>query len=580
MARKNDVNQLLDDAAANVITRRDMLKRTAVLGLSAPAITTLLAACGSDVDEDGEEDPNDDSNEAGSAAVEPTAGESDEAADEETPEGAEGEPRRGGHLTVAPPADIVGFDIRASADIPTLSVTELIFQPLVRMETDQSLQPCLATDWIISEDVTQFTFTLRKGVTFHNGSAFSADDVVFTFETMLDPDFPSAQAGTFSGVEEINKVDDQTVEFRLNAPDAEFVLKLCRMGIVPKAYVEEVGNDEFNVNPVGTGPFRYVEWIPEERVVLERNAEYWDAPLPYLDGLTFTPITEESVLVAALETGEVELIQRAVPPEQAPVLDATEGIVVEFFPYLYSHFIALNQNLVEAFKEKAVRQAIAYSIDREAITEVLGSGTPGYGPLPVASSYFNPDLPYYSYDPEKARAILDEAGIDPASVSFSLQTFTYPDYQRVGEMSHEMLRAVGFNVELATDEWTVVRDKCYLPRAECGAMNSGIGGPGPDTLYSQFHTDGSGNVAFYSNERVDELLEQGRATADPAERQAIYDEAITLILDDSPRIFINDQDLPTVHWEYMKGFESNPHLSFMQLDRVWIDQELKDRLNP
>jgi len=188
--------------------------------------------------------------------------------------------------------------------------------------------------------------------------------------------------------------------------------------------------------------------------------------------------------------------------------------------------------------------------------------------------------PAWCLENDRFRDTTSEAGIDPASVSFSLQTFTYPDYQRVGEMAHEMLRAVGFNVELATDEWTVVRDKCYLPRAECGAMNSGIGGPGPDTLYSQFHTDGSGNVAFYSNEQVDELLEQGRATADPAERQAIYDEAITLILDDSPRIFINDQDLPTVYWEYMKGFESNPHLSFMQLDRVWIDQELKDRLNP
>lgn len=591
--------ELLDDLVAGRLTRRKLLKRATALGLSAPAIAALLAACGSDDDDDepsateassdsteteassgsdSTEEPTEESTEAETTEEEDAEG---EATEEESSEGsADGEPVHGGHLTIAPPADIVGFDIRTRTDIPTLSVTELVFQSLVRLETDQSTQPFLATEWTISEDVKTFTFTLREGVTFHDGSPFTADDVVFTFESMLDPDFPSAAAGNFGGISEINKIDDFTVEFVLSSPDAEFILKLCRQGIVPKAYVEEVGDDEFNVNPIGTGPYKFVEWIPEERVELVRYDDYWNAPLPYIDGLTYTPITEESVLIAAIETGEVELIQRAVPPEQAPVLDATEGIVVEFYPYLYGHYIVLNEMRIESFKEKAVRQAIAYSIDREAITDVLGSGTPGKGPLPLASAYFNPDLPYYTYDPEKAKQILDEAGIDPADVSFTLQTFTYPDYQRVGEMAHEMLKAAGFNVELATDEWTVVRDKCYLPQAECDAMNSGIGGPGPDSLYEQFHSEGSSNMAFYSNPKVDELLEKGRATMDPDERHEIYDEVVTLILEDSPRIFVNDQDLPTVYWEYLKGFESNPHLSFMQLDRAWIDQDLKSQLNP
>jgi peptide/nickel transport system substrate-binding protein len=491
-------------------------------------------------------------------------------------------PQPGGSLRVAIPADVVGFDIRVRGqnDNPTRSVWELIMQPLVRLETDLSFQPCLATEWSSNEDASEYTFVLRQGVTFHNGDAFTADDVVFTYRSMLDPDFESSTAGQFRSISAIEKVDDFTVKFTLVGPDAEFVDKISRMGILPGAHTESVGSDAFNTSPVGTGPFSFTEWVPETRVKLTKFATYWETGKPYLDEVTYFPIVEDSVRIASLESGELDMWQRNVPAEDAERLGSDPRFVLTFNPFIYYHFMILNVEKVPMFQQKAVRQAVAYSIDRQLLTEAIGYGQPGRGPISPASPYFNPDLPYYTYDPEKAKSILAEAGIAPEDVSFTLQTFTYPDYQKIGELSYELLKDIGFNVELRIDDWSVVSVRCYLPEAACDAFNSATGGLGPDAaMYNEFHSTGSENIPHYSNPRVDELLDQGRATVDFDARKALYDEALTIILEESARIFINDQDMPVISWAYVKGFEPNPMYSYAQLDRTWIDAAAKDELS-
>lgn len=581
------------------LTRRGVLTRGAALGLSVAMSSSLLAACGGDDDDDDEAETNNSAGQQDDQATEedatsteasttetedqesPAASEETEAEEgtEEAASSGEGEPQSGGTLRVAIPADVIGFDIRVRTDNPTLTVTELVFHPLVRLETDLSFQPDLATEWKGNEDATEFTFTLREGVKFHNGDDFTADDVVFTYESMLDPDFESSTAGEFRGIDEIVKVDDYTVTFKLSGPDAEFIDKVSGMGIVPSKYVQEVGDEEFNVKPVGSGPFKFVEWVPETRVVLERFEDYWNAPLPYLDEVIVEPISEDSVRLAAFEAAELDLWQRNVPPEHVERLQSDPRFVLQFEQFIYYHFISLNLERVEAFKNQKVRQALAYAIDRQAITDVLGYGTPGKGPIQPVSPYFNPDLPYYEYNPEKAQQLLEESGVDPAEVAFALQTFTYPDYQAVGELSYEMLKALGFDEELAVEDWTIVRAKCYQPEPSCDIFNSATGGLGPDAaLYTLFHSEGSDNHMLYKNERVDELLEEGRRTLDTGKRKEIYDEVITIILEDSPMIFVNDQDIPALHWAYVKGFEINPWYSYMQLDRTWIDQAQKDEI--
>jgi peptide/nickel transport system substrate-binding protein len=396
---------------------------------------------------------------------------------------------------------------------------------------------------------------------------------------MLDPGLTSAVAGAFRIITSVEKVDDFTVKFVLSGPDAEFVDKISRMGIVPGTHLQAVGSDAFNTAPVGTGPFSFTEWVPETRVKVTKFATYWETGLPYLDDITFFPIVEDSVRVASFESGELDMWQRNVPAEDAERLGSDPRFVLGFHPFIYHHFIILNMERVPTFQQKAVRQAVAYSIDRELLTDALGYGQPGRGPINPASPYFNPDLPYYTYDPEKAKAILAEADINPADVSFTLHTFTYPDYQKVGELSYELLQDAGFQVELRIDDWSVVSVQCYLPEAACDAFNSATGGLGPDAaMYEAFHTKGSDNIHHYSNARVDELLEQGRATVDFDARKAIYDEALTIILEDSPRLYINDQDMPVISWAYVKGFQPNPMYSYAQLDRTWIDVAAKDEI--
>jgi ABC-type transport system substrate-binding protein len=139
-----------------------------------------------------------------------------------------------------------------------------------------------------------------------------------------------------------------------------------------------------------------------------------------------------------------------------------------------------------------------------------------------------------------------------------------------------MLKDISFQAELKVDDWRVVSEICYLPEATCDVFNSATGGLGPDAaMYDEFHTNGAGNMQFYSKARVDELLEQGRATTDVQTRKAIYDEALTIVLDESPRIFVNDQTMPVLWWAYVKGFVPNPMYSYAQLDRTWIDANLK-----
>lgn len=492
------------------------------------------------------------------------------------------EPQYGGSLRISLPADVIGFDIRvrAQSDNPSRSVWEQLFQPLVRLETDLTNQPALATEWTASEDAQEFTFTLREGVKFHNGDDFTAEDVAFTFQSMLDPDFVSSTAGQYRNIAEIESVDDFTVRFKLEGPDAEFIDKISQMGILPKNHIEEVGSETFNANPVGTGPFKFTEWVPETHVLLDKNENHWNPDLPYLDRLEFIPMVEDSVRIASLEAGELDLWQRNVPPEDVQRLQEDGRFVLEFNPFIYNHHICLNLERVPSFQQKAVRQAAAYAIDRQLITDIIGYGEPGRGPINPVSPYFNPDLSYYSYDPEKASQILEEADINPSDVSFTLQTFTYPDYQKVGEISFENLQAIGFNVDLRIDDWSVVSAMCYLPEASCDAFNTAVGGLGPDAaMYDAFHSEGANNVQFYSNERVDELLEEGRATVDEEKRQGIYDEALAIILEDSPRIFVNDQTIPVIYWTYVKGFETNPMYSYAQLDRTWVNkQEMEEML--
>lgn len=483
-----------------------------------------------------------------------------------------GKPKYGGTLRVARPADASGLDVRVVSDNGAVLATDLIFNPLVRTEPDLSLKPELATEWKTSSDGKTWTFTLRDDVTFHDGSKMTAEDVAFTFNSILDPKFVSKRRDYFTVIDKVEAVNPTTVRFILKAPYGDFLNNISLMGIVPKAYVEKVGDDKFNQAPIGTGPFQLVDWVKQTRIVFKKNPNYFKKGLPYLDQVIMRPITEDSVRISALEAGEIDLFQRNVPPEMIDRLKADKRFVFEKAPQVYYHFLALN-NAVKPLDNKKVRQAIAYAIDRKTIVnDILKLGTPGKGPINPASPYFDPSLPYYEYNPAKAKQLLADAGY-PNGFDITLSTFTYPDYKKVGEMVQNYLSEVGIRAKLDVTDWGVFLQKFYAPRKEYQIGNSAVGAVGPDAaMYGLFHSKGTTNNMNYSNPDVDRLLEQGRSTQDEAQRKKIYSDALRLILDDSPMIFIGDQEIPSVHWNYVKGFVINPILSYNQLEDVWLDK--------
>lgn len=483
-----------------------------------------------------------------------------------------GQPKSGGTIRIARPADATTLDPRVASDNPSILVLDLLFNPLVRRETNLKIEPELATEWTSSSDAKVWTFKLRNDVTFHDGTKMTASDVVFTFESLLDPNFVSRRRDLFSVVDKVEATDEYTVRFTLKSPYAEFLDNLTVIGIVPKAYVEKVGDEKFAQAPIGTGAFVFKEWVKETRIGMTKNPNYFKKGLPYLDEVIMRPLTEDSVRIAALQAGEIDLFQRNVSPEMIEQLKNDQRFVFLKAPWVYYHFVTLNTK-VKPLDNQKVRQAIAYAIDRNTIVnDILKIGTPGTGPISAKSEFYNPDLPYYTYDPKKAKQLLAEAGY-PNGFEITVTTFTYPDNKRVGEMVQNYLAEVGIKANLEVLDWGVFFSKAYPPKREYQVANTAIGAVGPDAaMYGMFHSKAGANIADYSNPEVDRLLDAGRQEVDTAKRKQIYDQAVKLVLEDSPIIFVANQEIPAVHASYVKGFELNPELSYRQLERVWLDK--------
>jgi peptide/nickel transport system substrate-binding protein len=335
-----------------------------------------------------------------------------------------------------------------AAEAIDIVVYQNVFEGLTRIDQNGAVQPGLATDWTISEDGTVYTFTLARDVRFHDGSAFDAEDVVFTFERILDAESRNAQKALYEVIESVTAVDSHTVEITLERPIGLFLFDIGRGDAVIVA-PESAENNA--TTPIGTGPFAFVQWDRGSRVLLERNDDYWgDAPA--LSRASFVFIGDTATLTNALLAGEVDgtnnMASEALPifesnPDFQVLVGTTEGEVV----------LATN-NAEAPFDDLRVRQAIAHAIDREELIEGV---TNGYSP-PIYT-HFAPHHPYYRdlsdtypYDLEAARALLAEAGHpDGFSATLKLPPVAYARLS--GQILASQLADVGIRLELVNVEW-------------------------------------------------------------------------------------------------------------------------------
>jgi len=475
-------------------------------------------------------------------------------------------------LTVAQPSDIVTLDPQGSNDQPSARVRAQIFDTLVIQTEDLELIPGLAESWDQIDDLT-WHFNVREGVAFHNGDPLTAADVVFTLNRMRDPEVASPAAFLVGFIDSVEAVNDMTVQITTNAPFAPILSHLAHSAtsIINERSVTEAGDDFGTEVAVGTGPFEFVEWQTASRLVLERNDDYWRGEvLP--EQVVFRPIVEGTVRAIELEAGSVD-IAYSLEPRDALRLQDFPLVKMAPIETLSTQYVGFNAEKAP-FDDVLVRQAINHAVDSATIVDVIYEGFGFPATSPISSQVFgaNLDLEGYAYDPERARALLAEAGYADG-FSTTVWTNDNPLRIQIAEIMQAQLGEVGIDVDVQVLEWST-----YLSDTAAGAHEMFILGWVTVTadadygLYALFHSDNygsAGNRTFWSTPRVDELLDLGRQEADPESRAQYYYEAQEIIAEEAPWIFLNTQIENNAVRQNIVGFEPHPagHHKLWQVDK-------------
>jgi len=459
-------------------------------------------------------------------------------------------------LVAAQGAEPDRLDPHLTSAYASFQVLENVYDTLVQPGADLQMEPALAESWEISDDNLTWTFTLREGVTFHNGRAFTAEDVVYSYNRIMDPDVGAANAFRFASIEAVTAVDDRTVEISLTRPTPNLLVNIGGfkgMAIVPQEIVDDGSIDSF---PIGTGPFRFVSQSPDQGIVLEANPDYWraDEGLPHLDGIRFVQIPDPTVKLTNLRTGEVDWID-GVPPQSLEDLAGDSSVVLERVPGGDYHYFALNQNRAP-FDNPDVRRAIAMAIDRAVITEAaqFGAATPNQTAIPASNFWATDYSPFAPGDAEGASALLDSAGVSDLTIEFMVSS-DFPETVTQAQVIASQLAGIGVNVEISDVDFGTWLDR--QGEGDFDAfMLSWIGNIDPDDFYyAQHHSEGSFNFQGYSNPDVDALLDEARVETDQNARKALYDEAAMLIVDDASYIYLYNPENVQAWGPQVEGFE-------------------------
>lgn len=456
-------------------------------------------------------------------------------------------------LIAAQGAEPDRLDPHLTSAFASFQILENVYDTLVQPGDDLTMEPALAESWEISDDQLTWTFTLREGVTFHNGRELTADDVVYSYQRIMDPDVGANNAFRFGSVESVSAPDARTVVMTLTRPTPNLLVNIGAfkgMAIVPQEIVEDGSID---TNPVGTGPFRFVSSSPDEGIVLERNEDYWQEGLPILDGVQFIQIPDPTVKLTNLQTGEVDWID-SVPPQQLETLETDDSVVLERVPGGDYHYFALNQNR-EPFGNPDVRRAISMAIDRPVIAEAaqFGAAQANQTAIPEGNFWYHEYTPFTPADTEGAQALLAEAGVSDLAIEFMVSS-EFPETVTQAQVIASQLEAIGVTAEISDVDFAT-----WLDRQGTGDfdafMLSWIGNIDPDDFYyAQHHSDGSFNFQGYSNAEVDELLDGARVETDPDARKELYDQAAEMIVDDASYTYLYNPENIGAWAPYVEGY--------------------------
>ena len=437
----------------------------------------------------------------------------------------------------------------------------LVYNSLTSFNNDLTVRPDLAESWEANEDLTVWTFHLRTGVKFHHGREMDAEDVIASYERIIAPDSGSVLAADLGMIETMEAVDSHTLRITLKQPYAAFpaIVAANQAKILPRDRLETIATE-----PVGTGPFRFIEYLPGDRIVMARNEQYFEEGMPKLDQVIFTIIPEYASAVAALEAGSVHIVWQ-IPPEESERLKASSTAHADVIPSGSWYAIALNAGM-PPFDNVELRKAFMGLFDKPAFTDLatFGYGTPTHTALPPYHPFYDSDLPMAAADPAAAAEAIAAVGLaEPLEL-----TYWYPKdtayLERLGVALRDVAQQAGITINLSP----APDDKFY---AEIEGQQplygtSFSGRTTPDTmLYAWYHSSGSWNKNLwkYSNAEVDEILDKARQSTSEEEQNALYRRFQEIIVEDGPgaAIFVANH-ANGVH-NSVVGFEPSPLL--------WLD---------
>ncbi|WP_237458408.1 ABC transporter substrate-binding protein [Pontibacillus yanchengensis] len=420
----------------------------------------------------------------------------------------------------------------------SIRIYEKVYDSLLTFDENMELQPELAKEWEQPDDTT-YIFTLREGVTFHNGDKMTAEDVKYSYERILDEETASIAKSYFDKVESIEVMSPTKIKFNLSETYAPFLSYVAstNAAIVSKKVVEE--NGDLMQVAVGTGPFKFEEWKPDNYVELSKFEDYYKEGQPKLDGIRYITMKDESARLAAIRTGEVHLT--TLSSQSIPLAEKNEDLEVKGYQSTEYSYVGFNVDK-EPFNNKKVRQAISLAVNRQEVKDIVWKGDAILsGPIPESMGKWAIDVSdqeLYQQDIEKAKKLLAEAGYEDGFETVISTASTYPDMVDTAQLLQQQFEQIGIKADIKQLEWGQ-----YIDTWKSGDHEMLVGrnssGSDPDRSISFFFsTDGSANVWGFSNDKIDSLSEKGRTTTDTAKRREIYNEAQKKLIETSPNLFL------------------------------------------
>jgi len=490
----------------------------------------------------------------------------------------------GGTLVWGRGGDTVGLDPIQVTDGESFKVTHQIYETLVEYKPGGTeVVPALATEWQPSADGKEWTFKLRQGVKFHDGTDFNAEAVKLNFDRWRSTSDPLHKGGEFayytymfggfdadSVIQDVQVVDPYTIKFVLKQIQASFLQDLA---MVPFAIASptaiKANPEKLITEPVGTGPFKFVSWAKDDQIVLEANEAYWGGA-PAIKRLVYRSIPDNNARLVALQAGDLDVMD-GVEPAFVATIQATGQFDIAERPAMNVGYLAFNVQK-EPFTDSRIRQAINYAINRDELNTAFYGvlGTRAVSPLPPAVGGYNPDVATYPYDPEKAKELLAEAGYGPDK---PLKTELWampvprpymPQPEKIAVAIQTYLRDVGIEAEIVTHEWATHLEKTGVGEHTMALLGwNGDNGDPDNFLYVLLDSDNAkgpdaGNIAFYADEEVHDLLIRARTTNDTAQRTELYKEAQVKIMEDAPWAPLMHARVPIAVRKGITGYTPSP----------------------